>query len=123
MRPKIWLAALLVLVVGSAAGCGSKNKGKIEDTKWSSRQTTVQGNIVPAGALKLEFNKDGTMVYRILDQSYPGKYSLGWGENVTITLDRPLEGQKVHREKISISGDRMTMTDPDGTTVEFERVK
>lgn len=122
MRPisalHLSLAALIIL----SAGCSS-NKSKIEGTKWSSQAAVVKGVNAPAGALSLDFAKDGSLVYRAGPQTFTGKYSLGMGSNVTLKFEQDLAGRKVHVEKISIGGDQLTMTDSDGTQVTFNKVR
>jgi hypothetical protein len=117
------LSSILVVAILFVSGCSSSNKGKIEGTKWRSVATTVKGQPLPAGALQLEFKKDGGLVYQAGPISFTGTYSLGGGDTVTFNLDRELAGRKTHQEKISISGDKMTMTDSDGTELTFDKVK
>jgi hypothetical protein len=123
MRRRCVFGLLLVASALVAGGCGSSNnKGKIEGTKWTSLATSVKGKTVPAGVLQLEFNADGSLVYKAGPQSMTGKYSLGSGDTVVLHLDQPLAGSKTHSERISVNGDRLTMTDSNGTAVVFQRV-
>ena len=114
----------LVLVVPTlmAFDDPSPNKGKIEG-KWSSVASTVKGQAVPEGFLKLEFGKDGSLVYSAGPITFKGTYSLGKGDSVTLKLDKELAGRKTHVEKVTIKGDRLTMTDSDGTGMTFKKVK
>jgi hypothetical protein len=107
------------------AGCSSKNKGKIEGTKWSSHATTIKGQSLPAGFLKLEFGKDGSLVYQAGPLTFRGKYSLGMGDKVTLKFDKELgnTGSKTHVESVEINGDTLTMKDSDGQGGKFSRVK
>ena len=57
----------------------------------------------------------------MLNQTYNGTYSLGMGDNVSFNFDQELEGRKTHVEKIRIDGDKLTMTDSDGTQVAFKK--
>ncbi len=123
MRPIVVLRIACVAGLLLACGCSSSNKGKIEGTKWTSLATTVKGNALPAGALKLEFGQDGSLVYKGGPQTYTGTYSLGMGPTVTLKLNQDLAGRKNHAEKIIINGDQLTMTDSDGTQVTFQKVK
>jgi hypothetical protein len=86
---------------------------------------TIKGQRVPAGALKLEFGKDGSLVYQAGPVTFRGTYSLGMGNNVTLKFDRELgdTGRKDHTEKIEINGDTLTMKDSDGQGGTFSRVK
>jgi hypothetical protein len=112
------VAALLLM-----AGCSSKNKGKIEGTKWSSLVATAKGTTIPAGFLQLTFGKDGSLSYQVGPQNFSGTYSLGMGTNVTLNFNQDVVGRKKHVEKIAISGNQLTMTDSDGTQVSFQQVK
>jgi hypothetical protein len=114
------VAVLFLLPLG---GCKSNNKGKIEGTKWVSQATVQKGTNIPAGALQLEFSSDGKLVYRAGQQTFTGTYSLGMGDYVTLNLDQNLAGRKTHSEKVSISGDQLTMTDSDGTSLTFTKMK
>jgi hypothetical protein len=121
------LAPVLRLAVAAAllcaVGCNSNNKGKIEGTKWSSMAATIKGQSFPAGTLKLTFGPDKQLAYDTPKGLFVGTYSLGWGDIVTLNLDRELAGSRSHAEKVTISGDFLTMSDSDGTSVTFERVK
>ena len=75
----------------------SNNKGKIEGTKWSSIGKTINGNFIPAGSLKLEFGKDGSLNYFAGPKVFKGTYSLGKGDKVTLKLTEPLAGRKPPR--------------------------
>ena len=115
-------SALPLLAIGAIVflgGCNSNNEGKIEGTRWSSLEMNVQGQSVPAGTLRLEFKKDGKMAYVTPVGNFNGSYDLGWGDNVTLNLDRELAGRKSHTESIVVNGERMTVTDTDGTAAEF----
>ena len=62
------------------------------------------------------------MIYRIrfgTEQTYSGRYSLGFGDTVTFELDRELAGSKTHVETAIINGDRLTLVDSDGTSLSF----
>jgi len=111
--------ALMAVVV---AGCESNNKGKIEGTKWSSMSATVDGQRIPAGALKLEFSKDGKLRYDAGPKVFTGTYSLGSGDYVTLNLNQDLAGRKQHVETIKIEGSKLTMIDSDGTSLSFRKV-
>jgi len=127
------LAALIALVGFGGLTLGaqdkdkgkkpSSNKGKIEGTKWNSLEAIIKGKKIPAGALKLEFSKDGKLVYTASVVKFTGTYELGEGDTVTFHLDQELAGNKKHIEKIAISGTRLIMTDSDGTSLTFKKVK
>jgi len=105
-----------------AFGCSSNNKGQIEDTKWTSQDATSQESAASAGAMRLEFKKDGKLVLKRGTEIHKGTYSLGMGPTVTFTFENDYEGRKIHAEKIVINGDQLTMTNPDGTQVTFRKV-
>jgi hypothetical protein len=121
MRAVHLLRLGLVLLVCAAVGCASNNKGKIEGTMWESESGVVKGQTMPAGALFLSFRKDGGLVYRVGTQSYTGKYSLGFGDFVSLHLDKALPNGQDHTETVVIKGNRLTMTDMDGTSLTFRR--
>ena len=123
MRPAHILRLVLLTAVLLTSGCASNNKGKIEGTKWSSLAGTVKGNFLPAGTLQLEFRSDKSLVYGGGPLVYTGTYSLGMGDTVTFHLTKELAGRKDHAQKIVVNGDRLTVTDSDGTQLTFEKVK
>ena len=112
---------MAILTVVFLLGCSS-NKGKIEGTKWSSDAGMHEGQSVPAGKLKFEFRRDGSLVYVAGPLTLTGKYSLGMGDRVTLNLDQELAGTKQHVEKVVIANDKLTMTDGDGTSITFSKV-
>src|SRR5262249_42451411 len=109
--------------VGPPEGIALGNKGRIEGTKWTSEETDVNGLTLPAGRLKLEFGKDYELVCRDAPLTVSGTYSLDSDDQVTFHLDRALAGRREHTETIVIQGDRLTMTDADGTSITFVRMK
>jgi hypothetical protein len=128
MRLKSIVRVAFVAALVCSLGCNSNNKGKIEGTKWTSLATSmnVKGKgmtEIPAGLLKLEFTKDGKVAYTVGPMVLHGTYSLGWGDSVTLRFDQELEGRKTHTEKVTISGDKLTMTDTDGTAISFSRTQ
>jgi hypothetical protein len=118
LNPRLVVLALVLM----SFGCASDNKGKIEGTKWSSQAATIKGNNLPAGALTLEFTTGGRLIYGAGFTTFTGTYSLGMGSNVTLNLDQELAGRKTHVQKVSISGDQLTMRDSDGTSMTFNKV-
>lgn len=120
MRSKAVIICLLALFL---VGCSSNNKGKIEGTKWSSKKTEMDGIELPAGALTLEFSEDGSLAYTAGPEVYKGKYTLMPGDSVKFVLDKELGGRKDHVEKIVVTGDELTMTDSDKTSLTFTKVK
>lgn len=124
MRPARTLSLALVAATALlAAGCSSSNKGKIEGTKWTSEPATVKGRTIPAGMMGLEFKADGGLVYKIGPMSLTGTYTLGSGNTVTFHLNQELAGRKDHQEKVAINGNRMTVTDSDGTELTFQKAQ
>ncbi|MHB1424920.1 MAG: hypothetical protein ACYC3I_17245 [Gemmataceae bacterium] len=110
------LPALAVALV--VAGC-SGNKGKIENTSWSTQAATAQGEEAAAGLRKLQFKNDGHLLYFANEKLFKGSYSLGMGSAVTFTLDEELEGRKIHPHKLVIHGEHLTLTSADGSTLTF----
>jgi hypothetical protein len=125
------LGLAILLVTPFALGCSSSLKGKIEGTKWSSLEMTLKNGMkAPAGFMTIEFRTDGVVVMKVglpggPSKTSTGKYSLGWGDRVTMNMDEAVDdkGTKTLADRVVINGDRMTMTDPDGSKFEFERVK
>jgi hypothetical protein len=111
------LAAVLCIV-----GCNSNNKGKLEGTKWSSQAFTPQGGkLIAAGMITFEFTTSGQVTYKIVDQSYTGRYTLNAGDYVTLHLDQPLAGSRTHRQRIIVRGTTMQLIDTDGTSITFDK--
>ena len=120
-----WLGGMLFLVapLPLVAGMGSVNKGKIEDTHWINVPSDMKGLKLPAGAMKLHFSKDGSMTWEIKEAKVlKGKYVLEKDDVVIFELDEEVSGAKVHKERIGIKGDRLTLSDAAGMIV-FERLK
>jgi uncharacterized protein (TIGR03066 family) len=125
----VMLALAVAIPGGLASGQEDKekdksnNKGKIEGTKWSSIEATVNGTKIAAGALKMEFGKDGKFVYDIPTGKVSGTYELGDGDKVTLKFEKELAGKKTHVETITLKDNKLTMTDSDGTSLTFEKTK
>lgn len=124
MLPARAFSILAVVMIFAAVGCESKNKGKIEATRWTSIASTVKGVNVPADTLQLSFGGDGRMIYRIKDPSgyektIKGRYSLGFGDSVILDFDETLAGMKTHNQTVKVQNDRLTMIDSDGTSMTF----
>jgi hypothetical protein len=122
MRAKAILQFAAVAIAMTAVGCESNNKGKIEGTKWTNDAGTVDGKAVPANFIRLEFGSDGKLTYDLTLIKYTGTYSLGMGDTVTLNLDQELAGRKQHAEKVSINGDKLTMSDSNGSGLTFSKV-
>ncbi len=110
---------VLVLPFACAAGCASDNAGRIEGTSWRSDSAKVKGQNLPEGFMKVDFRSNGDLVLRAGPHVITGRYTLGMGNTVVLHLDRELAGMKTHSEKVVIRGDRMKMTDSDGTELTF----
>lgn len=118
MRRFAGVGPVLAMLLLGSTGCSS-NAGKIEGTKWSSLQGTVKGMRVPQGTVKLEFGKEHKLRYIVGSQTFAGTYALGMGKYVTFHFTRELAGRKSHTETIAITGAKLTLTDTDGTTLDF----
>jgi hypothetical protein len=127
--PRLTVPLFLLLATGCVP---SENKDKLEGTRWTSEGGTVQlNNIrtpggpqsvhVPPGYMELDFQKDGTLFYIINGKLYRGKYTLNAGHTVTMKLEEKLSGRYEHAEKIVVEGQRLTMTDTDGTSLKFRK--
>lgn len=116
-------SVLIASVCVCGVGCNSNNKGKIEGTAWASQAMTVKGQLVPAKSVRFEFTADGKLTYWVMQVAYTGRYTLGFGDYVTLHLDKELAGSKTHRQQIIIRGDTLQLIDTDGTKIVFDRVK
>ncbi len=112
-----------LFLIFTVAGCESNNKGKIEGSEWISQSAKVKGIGVPGGMLKLSFRNNGTLIFKAGPRTMTGKYSLGMGDRITFHLDEMLNGSKTHVEKAVIVDDRLTLTDSDGTKMNFTKCK
>ena len=99
----------------------SRLKGKIEGTKWKSLKSTVNGNEIPAGAISIDFNANMTFTYRAGPMTWTGKYVLLDGDDIKLLSEQDLGGSKENLEKIVIDKNALTMTDPNGTALKFEK--
>ncbi|MBM3982093.1 MAG: hypothetical protein FJ304_17885 [Planctomycetes bacterium] len=98
----------------------SDNAGKIEGTRWRSLRGFVKGQDIPAGTLRLEFNRDGSLVYHTPMGEFRGTYTLDPGDVVVWNFTRELGGSRRHQQTCIINGNRLTVKDTDGTTLDFE---
>lgn len=120
------LAAAAVLI--GASGCESNNVGKLEDTKWGSAYVPDYKGISARGVtMTLTFHADGRFLMGVkgpaANMNIVGQWKLGSWDNVSLyNLSPPLAGASSHTEKITISGDTLTMADSDGTKVVFTKI-
>ena len=125
MRRTAVLRLTVLLAFALTMGCLSENKGKIEGTRWTSLAATFQtlrGSVRrPDGYVEMHFHTDGSLYFIVQGKIHTGKYSLGMGNAVTLYLDEAVAGMKTHTETVVINGDRLTMTDTDGTELTFRR--
>lgn len=142
---------VLLACAGLVAGCSSNNKGKIEG-RWKFvsvpgvDEKMVQQLAAEKVYLFVDFSPNGTMtlgaasedkdVQQRLNQSgekvtMSCKYKLLSGDDVEF-YDLPKEMQEKGglfgskdraRTKVKVTGDTMTMTDPDGKSGSFARMK
>ncbi len=98
-------------------------KGRIEGTNWKSLKATVNGNDIPAGVITIEFKKNMDFVYIAGPMKWTGKYLLLDGDGLKLLSDQDLGGTKENFEKVVIDkdGKLLTMTDPNGTQLKFEK--
>lgn len=133
MSPALRKVALLVVcgVALVATACSSNNKGKIEG-KWKATSIPDMPAGVPAGAVQMvmEFTADGKMVMNMellgtKQEVMSADYSLGSGDWVFFTNMKPTpkDGKTKSKDKITITGDNLTIDDEKGKTMSFTRVK
>jgi hypothetical protein len=106
---------------GWAPNPASKNRGKIEGTRWTSLPATVNGQPVAAETFRLDFSSTGGLVYVAGPATVRGTYSLGAGDTVTLHLEEAVAGSKTHVQTVTITGERLTMRDTEGATITFRK--
>jgi uncharacterized protein (TIGR03067 family) len=119
------LAPLLLAFV--LAGCQmnlgnggpSNNKGKIEGTYWRNQAGSIRCFFFRTDLIRMDFRGDGTVIMQAGPERITGKYELGAGDTVYLSLDKAFAGSKNFSETIVISGGAMVMSDPDGTSITF----
>ena len=99
-----WVVIALALLLCAATGC--ENSHKIIIGKWRAAGDS--------SAMVWEFSKDRS----VLMGSTRGKYSFGDGKRIKIQT--PF-GTSVYQ--MEISENRMTLTDPSGSKLEFTKLK
>jgi uncharacterized protein (TIGR03066 family) len=87
--------------------------------KESQYKEAIVGKWKPIGGpdIILEFTRDGKISWGGID----GTYRLDGSDNLFITTKTELKGKTRFKTKISIQGNEMTMTDPDGQSGKFKR--
>lgn len=119
--------AVAVACVGSS-GCKSNNEGLLEDTKWSSAYVPDFKGMSGRGVtMTLDFRGDGRFIMGVVGPAgrftFTGKWKLGSFDYVQLyDLTPPLGGSSTHMEKVTVSGDTMTMSDSDGTKLVFTKI-
>lgn len=122
------LVLVAVAAVGTAGCFKSENVGKLEGTKWSSAYVPDFKGISGRGlTMTLQFTEGGrfSMEMRspIVSLRCGGTYRLGAGETVYLDDVSPaVSGHTSFTETVTISGDTMIMTDPDGTKIVFTKI-
>lgn len=143
--PAVAVVCSVALLLSSCGG-PSNNKGKI-DGRWkmvsASKQDPNMAALKQAGvAMGFEYKPDGTFsVFFVEDNNTPqaklatqlannelkgkdfsGQYTLASGDRVNYTGAKDMFNGKKATSNVTISGDNMTMKDPDGTTMQLVRV-
>ena len=142
-RPAAFCVFAIALVLSS---CSSNNKGKIEG-KWKmvsgSKQDANMEQLKGMGVtMAFEFKPDGTFGVDLVPlddkpeskaaammastglkgKEFTGKYTLASGDKVNFSGAKDMFNGKAATSNISITGDAMTMKDPDGTTLQLVRI-
>ncbi len=107
---------------GKGGGGSGNVRAQLEGTKWSSLPGTFKGEAVAPGALRIEFAAGGKLGYKDGANEMTGTYAVA-GDELTLTFDHEYMGKTVHTEKAVVTPERLTLTDPDGSSVSFETVK
>jgi hypothetical protein len=139
---------LMIALALTATGCASNNKGKIEG-KWQltsfpgmeefEKVSQATGLIMyfefePNGVFALGFECENKAILDAIKAKagatrFTAKYKLLSGDGVELydfspgPLTDAFKGQKRARSNIKITGDTMTMTDPDGKSGSLKRMK
>lgn len=130
MRQHRFVTWAVAWVVISTAGCqaiivpqgSSNNRGNLEGTVWSNEPGWLVKKIyMPRDLSRLYFYGDGTFTWSIGDKRITGKFSYGAGDIVYFNLNEELAGQTYYQETIVVTGDKLTMSDSDGTSLTFNR--
>jgi hypothetical protein len=121
MRFRALSPIIFVCLTLPGLGCGSKNAGLLEGTRWVSLEATVKGFVQPAGHTVIEFRRDGSFLYQVAGIRHAGQFDLGRGDLVTIKLDKELDGRQLIVARVTVDGDTLTLSDPDGTAVRFRK--
>lgn len=114
--------------VGSAGCFKSDNVGKLEGTKWTSAYVPDFKGISGRGlTMSIQFTDGGrfNMELRspLVSLRCSGTWRLGAGDTVYLDDVAPaVGGHTSFTESITINGDVMTMTDPDGTKIVFTKI-
>jgi hypothetical protein len=122
------LVLVAVAAVGSAGCFKSENVGKLEGTKWSSAYVPDFKGISGRGlTMSIQFTDGGRfnmeMRSPLISLRCSGTWRLGSGETVYLDDVAPaVGGYTSFTESITITGDTMTMTDPDGTKIIFTKI-
>lgn len=117
--------ALVSLALSSCDFIGpSNNKEKIVG-KWRGSVNLYGKKNFPV-SMVVEFEKDGSFMMKGFGPTrtlkITGKYKLNSGDYVTLyDLSEAIMGRTIHRERVTIEGDSLTMVDTDGTAMKFTR--
>ena len=115
--------ALFLSVLFAATTGASDNKGKIEGTKkWSKSGHDGQGPTHPGGRAQTRFRHGRLDGVLCRPQHLQGQvHRWARGQSWRWISKRNWRGKKFHVEKVTINGNRLTMTDGDGTQLAFEK--
>lgn len=120
------LVLLLVFLLVGMLGCKQKpsnNAGKLEGTRWSNEAGFIKKYPYPSDVIRMEFRGGGYFLFKVGGEQYTGKFKYGGGDTVYLNFDKPFHGSSSYVESIYLAGDRMTMSDPDGTSIKFMQRK
>jgi hypothetical protein len=125
MRVRPFVVAALLVPLLTAAGCKSNVDTKRLLGRWES--TSTPKSAPPGFTMTLDFRTTDQLIitYHGAGQSkqISGQYHPLWGDTVVFDhLSESIAGNTVLRDEILLDGDRMTLTDPDGSVVQLRRL-
>jgi hypothetical protein len=113
--------SVLCLAALVAAGCGGGLKDQIQG-KWSHKEKAEAVGMKLEGEMTYEFLPDGT----VKTSGGAMGFSMEGSGKYTVVDANTIEiegGGKKTKMKVSVSGDKLTMTGEDGKALEFTKVK
>ena len=106
-------ASFFLLLAALLTGCDYNGNGAKIVGEWENQEGHAAGKVLPAGVMRMEFESNGRMTWKLGFFNISGKYSFQ-GDMLYLTLDRPAPGTTATkmRSNITFNGkDHFTMED------------